>query len=75
MDKDADVHAKMVEVGVWMGASIVSGAGTSSIETLLSPLSLDEVRGTKSCGGEGSEMDQTASGKIWAVYGAQTVSH
>jgi len=54
MDKDADVHAEMGEV-VCTSAGIVSGAGTSSNETLLlSPLSLDEVTGSKSCGGRGS---------------------
>jgi len=52
MDRDADVHAGMVEVGVCKGASVVSGAGMSSNETLLlSLLSLDEVMGSKSCGG------------------------
>jgi hypothetical protein len=52
MDEDADVYAGMIEVGVCTGAGVVSGAGTSSNETLLlSPLSLDEVKGSKSCGG------------------------
>jgi len=55
MDEDIDVHADMVEVGLCTGAGVVSGAGTSSNETLLlSPLSLDEVTGSKSCGGRGS---------------------
>jgi len=41
---------------VCMGASLVSGAGMSSNETLLlSPLSLDEVTGSKNCGCGGSE--------------------
>jgi len=55
MDEDIDVYAEMVEVGLCTGTGVVSGAGTSSNETfLLSPLSLDEVRGSKSCGGQGS---------------------
>jgi len=55
MDEDIDVHAEMVGVGLCTGAGVVSGAGTSSNETLLlSPLSLDEVMGSKSCGGRGS---------------------
>jgi len=57
MDEDADVHAGMVEVGLCTGAGVVSSAGTSSNETLLfSPLSLDEVMGSKSCGGQGSVL-------------------
>jgi len=52
MDGDADVHAG---IGVCMGAGLVSGAGMSSNETLLlSSLSLEEVTGSKSCGGQGS---------------------
>jgi len=52
MDEDIDVYATKL---VCMGAGIVSGTGTSSNETLvLSPLSLDEVMGSKSCGGRGS---------------------
>jgi len=52
IDEDIDVHAEMVGVGLFTGAGVVSGAGTSSNETLLlSPLSLDEVMGSKSCGG------------------------
>jgi len=35
MDEDADVYAGMVEVGLCTGAGVVSGAGTSSNETLL----------------------------------------
>jgi len=55
MDEDIDVHAEMVEVGLCTGAGIFSGAGMSSNETLLLlPLSLDEVTGSKSCGGQGS---------------------
>jgi len=51
MDEDIDVHAEMVGVGL----CTVSGAGTSSNETLLlSALSLDEMMGSKSCGGRGS---------------------
>jgi len=57
MDEDIDVHAEMVGVGVCTGAGVVSGAGMSSDETLLlSPLSLDEVTGSKSCGGRGSAL-------------------
>jgi len=52
MDEDIDVHAEMVRVGLCKGAGVVSGAGMLSNETLLlSPLSLDEVMGSKSCGG------------------------
>jgi len=48
MDEDLDVHAEMVGVGLCTGTGVVSGAGTSSSETLLlSPLSLDEVMGSK----------------------------
>jgi len=55
MDEDIDVHAEMVGVGLCTGAGLVTGSGTSSNETLLlSPLSLDEVMGSKSCGGRGS---------------------
>jgi len=55
MDEDIDVHAEMVGVGLCTGAGVVSGAGTSSNETtLLSPLSLDDVMGSKSCGSQGS---------------------
>jgi len=43
----------MVEVGVCKGAGLVSGAGMSSNDTLLlSPLLLDEVMGSKRCGGK-----------------------
>jgi len=49
MDGNADVHPGMVEVGVCTGIGIVSGAGMSSNDT--STLSLDEVTGSKSCGG------------------------
>jgi len=74
MDEDADVYAGMVGVGLCKGAGLVSGAGTSSNETLtLSPLSLDEVKGSKSCGSQ-TEMYQTACRKTWDVHGAQAVS-
>jgi len=55
MGEDIDVYAGMVGVGLCTGAGVVSGAGMSSNETLLlSPLSLDEVTGSKICGGRGS---------------------
>jgi len=54
MDEDIDVHAEMMGVGLCTGAGVASGAGTSSNETLLlSPFSLDEVRGQRAVVAEG----------------------
>jgi len=70
MDEDIDVHAEMVGVGLCKGTGVVSGAGTSSNETLLlPPLSLDEVMGSKSCGSRVSAAEMRWIKQLAGRYG------